>query len=110
MAIRPSRPAIITDVALQQDALQPVEPVVDSRQLVVDAVEPLVHLVESPIDLVEASIHFVKAPIDLIEAAIRMGREVIESLVGPALPHGLHDDGIVDRTTRAHGALNRNLL
>ena len=33
----------------------------------------------------------IEAPIDLIEAPVHVSIQVIEPLVGPTLPHGLHD-------------------
>ena len=49
-----------------------------------DPVEALVDLVEALVDLVEALVDLVEAPVDLLV-------QRVQPIVGPALPHRLHD-------------------
>src|ERR1044072_4582635 len=76
------------------------------------------------VDLVAS---FIAAVFDLLEAAVRLDAKrayihadsaqvrvysveaIVQPLVGPALPHRLHE-GTVDRTPRASVARNQNLL
>jgi hypothetical protein len=62
-----------------------VEALVDLGKALIDLSEPLVYLGEPLIDVVEAPVH--------------MAPEV-ELLVGPALPHRLHDATLADKKLR----------
>jgi hypothetical protein len=65
-----------------------------------DPRESLVDQLKSPIHLVETTVDVFEAPIDSIEAFVNPLSELIESLAGPALSHGLHAARLQSETQR----------
>jgi hypothetical protein len=59
-------------------------------QLGFDANESLVHLIEALLDVDPG----------VVEALVHVASEIVETLVGPAIPHRLHDDTLDDNTLR----------
>ena len=89
----------IDDAALDGD-----QPVLETLEAVVDVVEAPVTSTKRrsdvPVDLVEAPVDFIEAPVDLVEAPVDPLGEMVESFVGPALPHRLHDASLEDNKFR----------
>lgn len=69
-------------------AIDPVETDFDS---LIEPVEAPIDFPEAPIDFIEAPIDFPEAPIHLIEAPPYLSGEIVQAVVGPAVPHRLHD-------------------
>src|SRR5262245_23916349 len=69
--------------------------------------QPILDSIEAAIDFVEAPVHLVEAPVHLVEAPVHVPGEIIQAIVGPAVPHRLHDCTLNVAGARvAHGTEN----
>src|SRR6187551_1882077 len=78
------------DDSVNHDAVHPVEAIVDPLKFDSGFVEASV----------DAPAEFIEAAVDFIEAAVYVNAKVVQPLVGPALPHRLHDVILEDNAFR----------
>jgi hypothetical protein len=68
-------------------------------EVVIHAVEAGFEAIEAPVDLFEALVDLLEAVVDLPEAVVDAVAQAIQLLVGPVLPHRLHDHGTLEDKT-----------
>lgn len=81
-------------------SFDPVKPLVHLLKPLVDLLKSLVDLFKPLVNLFKPLVNLVEALINLVEPLVDPPVEVIEALVGPALPHQLHHATVSDKTLR----------
>jgi hypothetical protein len=93
--LRRHDPGEADDEGDQRSTAQDPDGAMELVDATIDPVEARLHSIlepiETPIDFSKTSIDVIEAPIDLVEAPPHLPGEIVQAVVGPALPHRLND-------------------